>query len=387
VDLKALLSKDDELALARSVALGNTRFALDLYRELRSAQGNLFFSPYSISTALALVYAGAGGNTREEMARALHFTSAADDLHTGNREISRVLKEAGKAGNVELKVANAIWPQKGFRFLRTYNSLLRKFYGVLVTPVDFAEEEAARTKINDWVQARTAGRIKDLLSPGVVDAFTRMVLVNAIYFKGQWQEQFKPSLTSEAPFWTAPEVQSPVQMMKLTHDFRYAETDALQVLELPYKGDDLSMVILLPKETFGLKQVEETLSEPALSSWLGGLQLIDVEVSLPKFELSFPFRLDEMLKSMGMKDAFSSAADFSAMTGQADLQLDAVLHKAFVSVNETGTEAAAATAVVMMTKSLSFPSVTFRADHPFLFLIREKTTGSILFMGRMVNPE
>jgi serpin B len=211
-------------------------------------------------------------------------------------------------------------------------------------------------------------------------------LVNAIYFKGDWASQFDQSLTSEAPFWVTSDEQVQIPIMTQKHKFRYGEDNGLQILELPYAGDDLSMLVLLPRETGGLAKLEESLAVENLDRWTRNLQETEVVVSLPRFEITFPFRLDDTLKSMGMVDAFSDKSDFSGMDGSKKLYIGAVLHKAFVVVNEQGTEAAAATAVIMQLKGLAFPPVVFRADHPFVFLIRENSTGSILFLGRVVNP-
>jgi serpin B len=257
---------------------------------------------------------------------------------------------------------------------------------VRITQIDYGDEEAARHTINSWVEERTESRIKDLIAPGVLDRWTLLVLVNAIYFKGEWTSQFDGNLTGEAPFWVASDSQVQVSMMTQKHDFRVGEVDGLQILELPYAGDDLSMIVLLPKEMDGLAKLEGSLTVENLDGWTKVLTKTEVEVSLPRFELSFPFRLDDTLKSMGMLDAFSDQADFSGMDGTRELSIGAVLHKAFVAVNEQGTEAAAATAVIMQLKALSFPSVVFRADHPFFFLIRENGTGSILFIGRVIDP-
>jgi len=365
---------------------GNTGFALSLYQELRLTEGNLFFSPYSISTALAITYAGARADTQIQMAQALYFPPDQNHLHPAFMMLAEKLAKAGKNGHVQLRDANALWPQKGYKLLKAFLALTKKSYGVRIVAVDFGDEEAARHTINAWVEERTESKIKDLIAPGVLDAATRLVLVNAIYFKGAWASPFDPGLTSQAPFLAAPGGQVQVPMMTRKRVFRYAEDDSLQVLELPYAGDDLSMLVFLPREIDGLAKLEESLVVDNLDEWIRTLQETEVEVSLPRFGLSFPFRLDDTLKSMGMENAFSNKADFSGMDGSQELYLGAVLHKAFVVVNEQGTEAAAATAVAMQTKVLAFLPIVFRADHPFVFLIRENGTGSILFMGRLVNP-
>jgi serpin B len=225
----------------------------------------------------------------------------------------------------------------------------------------------------------------ELIPPDLLDPLTSLVLVNAIYFKGDWASQFDRKLTHKAPFRVGPHEQIQAMMMTQQRAFRYGQSDGLQVLELPYAGEELSMLVLLPGEPDGLVKLENTLTVENLDRWTRNLEEEDVEVYLPRFELSLPFRLDETLKSMGMVDAFSTRADFSGMNGRKELFISAVLHKAFVAVNEEGTEAAAATAVLMLRASPAPPPI-FRADHPFLFLIRENSTGSVLFLGRFVNP-
>ena len=382
---KKRVRKDDQARL-ESVIKGNAAFALDLYQELRATPGNLFVSPYSISTALAMTYAGARGDTQTQMAQALHFLPEQKQFHATFALLGTILGEVVKKGHIQLKVANALWPRKGYAFLKGFLSLAKKFYASRITPVDYDDAEAARKMINDWVDERTESKIKDLIPAGVLDSMTRLVLVNAIYFKGEWANQFDPALTSQAPFFTAPDVQVQVPMMNRKQEFRYAEDGDVQILELPYAGDDLSMVVVLPREMSGLEKLEASLNLESLDKWMGGLSETEVEVSLPRFEVSFPFRLDDTLKSMGMVNAFSNKADFSGMDGSQELFIGAILHKAFVAVNEQGTEAAAATAAIMTTKAIAFTPVVFHADHPFVFFIRTRKTGSILFMGRLANP-
>jgi serine protease inhibitor len=378
--------QEEDRGNIKSVVQGNTRFALELYQKLHGTEGNLFFSPYSISSALAMTYAGARKETEVQMARTLHFLINQKQIYPAFALLEAKLEQTGKQGHVQMNVANALWPRKDSAFLKEYLNLLKKFFGVLITPIDYDDEESARQIINSWIEKRTASRIKDLLQPGVLNSLTRLVLVNAIYFKGEWAIQFDPELTSGAAFFTAPNLQVQVPMMTRKNEFRYAERNGLQILELPYNGVDLSMIVLLPRAIDGLAELEESFSVENLGLWTENLEATEVDVSLPKFEINFPFRLDGTLKALGMVDAFSNNADFSGMNGNQDLFISAVLHKAYVSVNEQGTEAAAATAVIVQTKALSIPNIVFRADHPFIFLIRENTTGSILFIGRVVNP-
>ena len=368
-----------------TVVRGNTEFALALYHKLRTTEGNLFFSPYSISTALAMTYAGARGNTAAQMAQALHFPLDQEQLHPAFASLEARLGDIGGKGHIQLRVANALWPQEGYVLLDAFLALTKRYYGVRVTAVDYGEAETARRTINAWVEEKTEDKIQDIIPSGLLDELTRLVLVNAIYFKGDWASQFDQSLTNDAPFWVTPDEQIQAPMMSQVHGFRYGEGDGLQVLELAYAGDDLSMVVLLPREIDGLAELEERLTVENLDRWTRRARQREVEVSLPRFEITFPARLSGILMSMGMVDAFGDA-DFSGMDGTKLLQIAAVLHKAFVAVNEEGTEAAAATAVIMKLKALPSPLPVFRADHPFVFLIRENSTGSILFLGRVANP-
>jgi serine protease inhibitor len=367
----------------------NSAFAIDLYQRLCATDGNIFFSPFSISTALAMTYAGARGNTEKQMAKTLRFSLDQENLHPAFANIESRLNKLQKAGNVKLSVANSLWPQQDYRFLNEYLSLIKKHYGVSITPVDYKHAcEAARKMINEWVEDKTQDKIKDLIQPGILDALTRLVLVNAIYFKGNWESKFKTNLTKDAPFYVSPSksVQAPIMTQK--QEFRYAEIETLQVLELPYVGDELSMIVLLPQKADGLTQLESSLTVENLNRWKRRLAKREVLVFLPKFKMTSIFQLDKTLASMGMVDAFiDSKANFAGMDGRPDwLYIGAVLHKAFVDVNEQGTEAAAATAVVMKARGMPAPPPTFRADHPFVFLIHENRTGSILFMGRVTDP-
>jgi serpin B len=400
VDTPAVREKTEEV-----VVEGNNRFALELYAKLREQKGNLFFSPYSISAALAMTYAGARGETEAQMARVMHFPAGPKVLpkdyqgpiqqgwdqqrfHSAFGAIIKDLNAKGGKGKYELSVANALWGQKGYRFLAEFLELIEARYGGKLNEVDFlTATEAARQTINKWVEKETKDKIKELIKPGILDKFTRLVLTNAIYFKGNWARQFKEEDTKEAAFTllSGEKVDSP--MMNQTAEFGYIETENFQGLELPYVDDELSMIILLPKEANGLTGFEKSLTAENLSQWLAALHKRKVIVSVPKFKMTSEFSLADVLKQMGMEDAFSGKADFSGMTGKKDLYISAVIHKAFVDVNEEGTEAAAATAVVMRATAIRPEEIpVFRADHPFLFLIRDNGSGSILFIGRMMNP-
>jgi len=367
---------------------GNMAFALSLYERLRGRPGNVFVSPYSISTALAMTYGGARGNTEKQIAATFRFPKEQALVHAAFSALQSNLNAVEKKGAVQLNIANSLWPHKSYPFLGAYLDLLKRFYGVEVTPVDYAGAvEAARLLINSWVESKTRDRIQNLILEGTLGPMTRLVLVNAIYFKGNWARQFDPEKTADADFFVTPSKVSRVPLMTKKDDFLYGENSLLQVLELPYEGEDLSMVVLLPKEKNGLKGVESALSSANLKCWLALPRKGETVVFLPKFKLDCRFELAPTLAAMGMPDAFSGEkADFSGMDGGKSLFIANVIHKAFVEVNEEGTEAAAATAVVMRMTCIPAPPKVFRADHPFLFMILDRKNGTLLFMGRVSDP-
>jgi serpin B len=371
-DLKALVN-------------GNNRFACDLYGRLRAEKGNIFFSPNSISTALAMTYGGAKGVTEKQMADVLHFGFAQDPLHQAFAALRGRLNFDDK--DVEVRIANRLWGQTGYKFLPAYLELTKDRYGAELGEVDFAHQsDAARRTINTWVVEQTQGKIKDLIPSGVLNNLTRLVLTNAIYFKGKWADQFRKEATKNLPFHISAAENINVPMMYQKHEFKYGAVDNLQIIELPYVGNQLSMFVLLPKDVDGLPSLEEKLTQVNLEKWTSAVREQEVDVYLPKFTLTSEFSLKDVLQKMGMSAAFNSQqADFSLMDGKKDLYLSAVVHKAFVDVNEEGTEAAAATGVVADSKEARIP-LTFRADHPFVFLIRDGKTGSILFIGRLLSP-
>jgi serpin B len=309
-------------------------------------------------------------------------------FHSAFGAIIRDLNAKGEKGNYELSVANALWGQKGYGFLAEFLELIEAKYEGKLNEVDFiAATEAARQTINAWVEKETKDKIKNLIQKGVLDELTRLVLTNAIYFKGNWARQFEEDKTKEAPFSLISGEKVNVPMMNQTAEFNYMETEDFQGLELPYVDDELSMIILLPRKVDELSSFEKMMSVENLSDWLGKLSKRKVIVSVPKFRMTSQFSLADVLKQMGMKDAFSGKADFSGMSGKRDLFISAVVHKAYVDVNEEGTEAAAATGVTMRLTSVGPKEIpVFRADHPFLFLIRDNHSGSILFIGRAMNP-
>jgi serpin B len=365
-----------------AVVRGDTQFALDLYDQIHDAKGNLFFSPYSISTALAMTYAGAKGDTAAEMARTLHFTLDPQRLHPAIAGLLRQVVEAGKDRKARLYVANALWGQQGYHFQPDFLKLTRDNYHAGLREVDFIHDaDAARQKINAWVEGQTNQKIKDLLQPGILSADARLVLTNAIYFKAAWMRPFPEKATKDADF-VADGKTAKVKMMHTGLRTNYAQFGDLQILDLPYEDNELSMLVFLPKKG-GLAEFEKTLTRANLAKWQAKLSDHMVDVKLPKFKVTSEFRLDDALKALGMKLAFDKKrADFSGMTTRERLFISAVVHKAFVDVHEKGTEAAAATAVAMDRLSAP-PPATFHADHPFVYLLRENRTGSILFMGRV----
>jgi serpin B len=370
-------------------------FAIDFYKQVRGGQGNLFFSPYSISMALGMAYAGARGNTAAQMAKTMHLGLDQPSSNKALGALDTQILAAGRKKGVELKVANALWADKSCPLLKEYLEVIRTGYQGGIRQLDFAQNpEPARKTINSWVEEQTKDKIKDLLAPGAVDTTTRLVLTNAIYFMGLWVSQFNKEFTKELPF-TLPdgnEVQVP--MMHRTEYFSYMDETDLQVLEMEYKGVELSMVVLLPSKEKGLEDLEESVTLDRLDQWIGEHRRRGerkVEVFLPRFKMTSDFLLRTVLTNMGMTDAFSlGSADFSGMTGNMDFFIGEGFHKAFVEVNEHGTEAAAATGFKFDLKGTARvtppPIPIFRADHPFLFLIRHKPTNCILFFGRVTNP-
>jgi len=372
---------------------GNTEFACDLYGQLKDADGNLFFSPFSISTALTSVYAGAREQTAEQMAKTLRIP----EIYTNPRSYLEAelygwlldqLNDPNRSDAYQLSVANALWAQKDFPFCEQFISINQQYYNARLENVDFIKQaEQARQTINQWVEEQTQDKIKDLMPPGSIDAMTRLVLTNAIYFKGQWAEQFDKKMTADMPFFVSAEKKIAAPLMMLKERFKYAELDTSQIVELPYVDDELSMVVLLPKEKGALSKLEAQLTAENLAAWQGQMHKKEVVVYLPRFKMTSQFSLPKILAQMGMPDAFDiGKADFSGMTDAGGLFISDVLHKAFVEVNEEGTEAAAATGAVISLTSMPAPPPVFRADRPFVFLIKDNKTNSLLFLGRVTDP-
>lgn len=378
---------DDTLATLEGVekiVYANNQFAFDLYNEVNSDE-NVFFSPYSITTALAMTYEGARGTTAEEMQSVFRFPE--DDIERRSSYASLFNEINSGSKDYKLHTANSLWGQKDYPFLQDYLDVVKNYYGGEINSLDFASDPDGSTKIiNDWVEEKTNGKIKDIIDG--LDPLTRLVLANAIYFKGEWVKQFDKSKTKDDNFYITNDEIVQVPMMQLTGEeaeFKYAENNDLQLLEMPYEGDKLSMLILLPKDD--LNDIEKILSADQLNEWKSLMYKQRVDVYMPKFTFESKYYLANNLINMGMPTAFGSNADFSGMDGTDMLFIGKVIHQAFVDVNEEGTEAAAATVVVMELKAaLPEEPVIFRADHPFIFIIQDKDNGNILFLGKVVNP-
>ncbi len=368
------------------VAKAENQFAIDLYGKLKSSEGNLFFSPFSIYDALAMTYVGAGGETESQMASVLHINMLRNEFNTA---FSSFLKKIGsdQNGDYTLDIANALWCQKGFDFLESYISTIKDYYAGELHTLDFSNGLKAAEEINGWVEEKTHGKIDKIV--GKIDPMTKLILINAVYFKGEWVAGFSTSLTKPATFYVKPDKTVEIPMMYREGKYGYMESANLQALVMPYKGDSLSMVVLLPKNRYGLSEVENTLSATNLERWIDEMKTEKVKVYFPKFKLKTSYDLKKTLKSMGMADAFGNA-NFSGMDGRKDLVISEIMHKAYIDVNEKGTEAAAVTTVVvkLTCSPYSHPKTihVFRADHPFIFFIMNNRTGAILFMGRVFNP-
>jgi serpin B len=370
----------------KAAAQSNNQFAFDLYKQSKEPIANQIFSPVSISTGLAMISAGAKGETKKQMAQVLHLDLPDPNVQAGFGALNAILNAPSK--NYRLNMANRLWGQKGFSFEAPFVKSMTENYGVELGIVDFAEPEQTRQTINEWTAEHTGGKIRELLPLGLLHGNIRFVLTNASYFKGTWQYRFTKEATRDAPFHDLKNREVKVPMMNQTGAFQYSENADLQVLELPYVGGELSMVILLPRKADGLSALEKKLTTRDLQKWTSGLEHADeVEIDMPKFTFTTQIVLKGVLSSMGMPLAFSDDADFSGITTQHEQKLYESIHQAFVDVNEEGTEAAAVTGHVGGNAPGPVPRhVVFRADHPFLFLIQDKRTGAILFLGRVVNP-
>ena len=367
----------------------SNRFAFELLDALSNPDDNLFFSPYSIFTALGMTYEGARNRTADEMRSVLHFPADNQTRWSLFKALIEKLNSGDSGCN--LSTANALWIQQDFDILAGFVNTVRSNYKATAENVDYVNAaEEARVRINTRVEDQTNGKIKDLIPGGILDGNTRLVLTNAIYFKGSWLREFNQNLTKEMDFHPAGSTTVKVRMMARKDDcsnFSFADTDGIQVLEMPYAGQKLSMLVLLPKSG-SIGSLENQLTLAKLEEWRGKLKEQRVDVYFPKFELETKYFLKDNLSSMGMPRAFSGSADLSGIAGEpGDLYIKEVIHQGFVAVDEKGTEAAGATAVVVELRGPAEPAVSvFKADHPFIFLIQDRETGNILFMGKVSDP-
>lgn len=372
----------------RQAALANNRFAFDVFEQIGSARpagDNLLVSPFSISTALAMTYAGARGQTAEQMADALHWSGTpAETTHVGYGQWITDLNAPREVG--ALAAANRLFGQQGFAFQQSFLDVVAANYGAPLEELDFiGASEPSRVHINDWVASQTNDLIQNLLPAGSITSDTRLVLTNAVYFNGKWKQQFKEALTTDQPFHLADGSTQSASTMFQTATFGYGNFDGYQMLELPYEGDDLSMVVVLPDIANGLAAVEAGLTAETFAANVDNLFNREVHVHLPKFTFRDEAALSSSLQALGMVDAFTGDADFTGI-GDGGLAISEVLHKTFIDVNESGTEAAAATGVIVGVTSLPPEPPVFRADRPFLFALRDRHTGGILFWGRLADP-
>lgn len=373
-----------------TVAEGNNAFAKDLYDQLRTREtGNVFISPFSISTALAMTYAGAKGSTSDEMERVMRYGANTYAFHSAYGDYLQAI-EGNASDYVQLRVANRIWADVNYEASIDYALLAEAAYRAPLARLDYqADPNLARTTINNWVADRTEQRIKDLIPDGTIDEETRMVLTNAIYFKADWENAFDTARTRERDFHRVGGAKEKAKFMHSLSYMNYRENQLMKMVRLPYKGKKHSMILVLPHKRGNIAEVEDALNYNDFNALYTGMS--EVNFAMPKFKMTLPLMLSEDLKAMGMKTPFTGAADFSGMSEKEGLAISEVIHKAFIEVDETGTEAAAATAVVMMTtSSANFePRIIkeFQADHPFLFFIVDDATRAILFMGRMMEVQ
>jgi len=378
----------DDLKL---LAEAENAFMLNLYKQLAAGEGNIIFSPYSLYQALLMAYVGADGETARQMAEVLQLTQEDDFNHLVMNNLNQLLTDPS-ASDLKNKFvftsANAVWGQYDFAFQQSYLDQLAEYYGTGLRAVDFAQSEEARAMINEWVSEQTQQKIKELIPQGVLDAATRMVLTNAVYFKAGWMKQFEDYNTEKDSFYLLDGSVKEVDMMNIQDHFSYQVADGYIAIELPYEGGKFSMVVYMP-EAGKLHEFEQGLETSLLSDLTAKFGRGKVNLSFPKFKIESSLDLGGALSELGMVDAFdASLADFSKMTGAKDLMITNVLQKAMVEVDEKGTEAAAATAVVVGVTSMPVeeePQV-IKIDHPFLFFIRDVETNTTLFMGRVTNP-
>jgi serpin B len=366
---------------------GNNEFAFTLYEEINDKEEDVFFSPYSISSALAMTYNGARGETRKEMQELLNFIVNSEALSSHFKELNDKFSNL-KRDKIQLNIANSLWCQEDIDFKQNFLDLNKNYYSAGIEKVNFAENyKEIREQINEWVENKTNSKIKELISKGMLDELTRLVLVNAIYFKGMWEFPFEKEKTKEDTFYIYTKCMTKTDFMHRTLSAKYYKDDLAEVIEIPYSGKKLSMMIVMPVEKYGMKKLEERLDAELYESYRQSMYTTKVDLALPKFKIEAGYDLTKPFRELGMESAFNSEADFSGITESEDLYISNIVHKSYVDVNEEGTEAAAATGVVMRKTTAVMKNVKFEADHPFIFFIKDNKTGSILFMGRLMNPE
>ncbi len=382
---KSCASKEEVDTLVSS----NNNFTLSLYKQLSSANpgDNIFFSGFSVSCALSMTYVGAAGDTEAQIAKVLNFTLSKNEINKAFHDLLYEINKRGK-GYI-LEIANALWGDKGYSFLDSFLDVIDRYYGGGFYRVNFrGDPEGSREKINKWVEEKTREKIKDLLPPRSITSLTRLVITNAIYFKGDWLHPFEKENTQKMPFYTLDTTQVDVPMMYQKEKFEYMEEKGkFKLLVLPYGDGRLSMVIVLPDKREGISELEQELTWDKIEDALIRTRKREVDVYIPKFKMERMYELVEPLNAMGMSDAFTNRADFSNMEPKKELYITDVVHKAYIDVNEKGTEAAAATGVVIALRAaIPYEPLIFKADHPFLYFIIHNPTGQVLFMGRVTDP-
>lgn len=373
-----------DLGKAQDTGNSNNMFAFDFYKQVSASEkGNIFFSPFSLSASMGMVYAGSKNATENQISKVFHFPTNNDKFHS---QQGVILKRLSTPDSVQLNIVNKLWAEKTYPFKKNYSKLMKKAYSASVEPMDFINNfEKSRLIINGNIYKSTNEKINDLLPSGSLNSLSRLVITNAIYFKGDWKIKFKKDRTNEANFYPTPQNPIKCMMMGVKSRFNYFEDSKIQAIELPYAGDKISMVIILPNVNQSIDEAARNFTADSLEKILSGFTNQSITISIPKFKLSTGYQLKQTLSSMGMPLPFSDNADFLGMSSKKDLKISDVFHKAFIDVNEEGTEAAAASGVVIAMKSV-INDKFFIANRPFMFLIRDKVSGTILFMGRITDP-
>ncbi|MEI6851734.1 MAG: serpin family protein [Bacteroidota bacterium] len=363
----------------------NNEFAFDLYKNIGQKPENMFYSPFSISAAMGMTYAGSKGNTEKQISEVMRFAKNNEAFYGNYKDYLNTINSLNQ-DLVNIYTANSLWAQADFAFKQDYIEVIRSQFGGEIKNVNFIKDpEKCRLDINNWVDGKTNKKVENLILPGMIDDLTRLVLVNAIYFKASWEMPFDAKATRKTDFNTSATNVVSADFMTAENNYKYYSEDGISAIEIPYAKGSLSMLIILPKDNNSNISLNN-IGKPIYDRIISGLTMTRVKLILPKFKTTSEFELSDVLKQMGMKDAFTDNADFTTMTGKKDLKISKVIHKAFINVDEAGTEAAAATAVIIRTKSAPMDVVEFKANHPFMFIIKENTSGSILFAGNVYDP-